>query len=187
MASLNGACQSQNARTIFCTLAQLPQDFQCRITPDAVREGFLRVAELTGLQGRWQIISKNPYVIADTGHTEDAWRHLTPQLEQLAKQSAHPKSALHIVFGACNDKDIAHILPLLPKEATYYWAQASVHRALPADSLKESAAQLDLQGCAYSNVVEAYTEALRHVPETGIVFVGGSSFVVADFLTFLSQ
>lgn len=187
VASLNGACQPQNARTIFCTLAQLPQDFQYRITPDTVREGFLRVAELTGLQGRWQIISRNPYVIADTGHNEDAWRHLTPQLEQLAKQSAHPKSALHIVFGACNDKDIAHILPLLPKEVTYYWAQASVHRALPSNSLKESAAQLGLQGCAYSNVVEAYAEALRHVPETGIVFVGGSSFVVADFLSYLSQ
>lgn len=187
VASLNGACQSQNARTIFCTLAQLPQDFQCRITPDAVREGFLRVAELTGLQGRWQIISKNPYVIADTGHNEDAWRHLTPQLEQLAKQSAHPKSALHIVFGACNDKDIAHILPLLPKEATYYWTQASVKRALPAEVLKRSATQFNLHGEAYANLSEAYVAALQNVPKDGTVFIGGSSFVVADFLTYLLQ
>lgn len=182
-ASLNGACQSQNARTIFCTLAELPQEMQERVTPEVVRTGFLRVAELTGLQGRWQIIREAPRVIADTGHNEDAWRHLTPQLESLAANSSVPTSALHIVFGVCTDKDVAHILPLLPQKATYYWTQASVARALPAEKLKTIAEQSGLQGDAFSSVSDAYAAALLRVPKDGTLFIGGSSFVVADFLS----
>ena len=181
--SLNGACQSQNARTIFCALTQLPQEMQERITPENVRNGFLHVAEITGLQGRWQIISKAPRVIADTGHNEDAWRYLTPQLESLAANSSDPTSALHIIFGVCTDKDVAHILPLLPKNATYYWTQASVARALPAEKLKTIAEQSGLQGDAFSSVSDAYAAALLRVPKYGTLFIGGSSFVVADFLS----
>ena len=182
-ASLNGACQSQNARTIFCALTQLPQEMQERITPENVRNGFLHVAEITGLQGRWQIINKAPRVIADTGHNEDAWRYLTPQLESLAANSSEPTSALHIMFGVCTDKDVAHILPLLPKNATYYWTQASVARALPAEKLKTIAEQSGLQGNVFSSVSEAYATAMLRVPKDGTLFIGGSSFVVADFLS----
>ena len=110
---------------------------QERITPENVRNGFLRVAEITGLQGRWQIVNEAPRVIADTGHNEDAWRYLTPQLESLAANSSEPTSALHIMFGVCTDKDVAHILPLLPKNATYYWTQASVARAFQLKNSKQ--------------------------------------------------
>ena len=182
-AGLNGACQSQNARTIFCALALLPQEMQERIKPENVRNGFLHVAEITGLQGRWQVISEAPRVIADTGHNEDAWRYLTPQLELLSAKTSRTSTSLHIVFGVCTDKDVAHILPLLPKNATYYWTQASAARALPAEKLKVIAEQSGLQGDAFSSVSEAYATALQNVPENGTLFIGGSSFVVADFLS----
>lgn len=175
---LGGACQSKNAATILTAIEQLTQ-FDLR--PEHIHEGFAHLSELTGLQGRWQVIEQQPFVVCDTGHNLDAWQWLAPQLESLAC------SQLHIVFGASADKDVQHILKLLPPKARLYFTQASVARALPLDTLMEQSLQLGLTALPYPNVAEAYQAARSAAQANDAIFVGGSSFVVADFLSFLAQ
>lgn len=178
---LGGACQVKNTATILSAIAHLPQDIRRRITPEVVARGFTEVNELTGLMGRWQVLDTAPLVVCDTGHNVDAWHYLAPQLEAL------PCRHLHIVFGACADKDVSHILQLLPSQAHYYFAKASVERALPADVLQRKAAQYGLSGESYATVEEAYLTARSLLSTEDALFIGGSSFVVADFLAFLEK
>ena len=179
--ALGGACQVKNTATILSAIAHLPQDIRRRITPEVVARGFAEVNELTGLMGRWQVLDTAPLVVCDTGHNVDAWHYLAPQLEAL------PCHHLHIVFGACADKDVSHILQLLPSKAHYYFAKASVERALPADVLQKKAAQYGLSGESYATVEEAYLTARSLLSTEDALFIGGSSFVVADFLAFLEK
>ena len=171
----------KNTATILSAIAHLPQDIRRRITPEVVARGFAEVNELTGLMGRWQVLDTAPLVVCDTGHNVDAWHYLAPQLEAL------PCHHLHIVFGACADKDVSHILQLLPSKAHYYFAKASVERALPADVLQKKAAQYGLSGESYATVEEAYLTARSLLSTEDALFIGGSSFVVADFLAFLEK
>lgn len=181
---LRGDCQRQNARTILTVLRYLPRELQASLSASAVREGFSRVNALTGLQGRWQILCEQPRIIADTGHNEDAWRYLTPQLLQEQQKLG---GSLRIVFGACSDKDVRHILGRLPQSAVYYWTQAETARALRADLLAKQAQSLQLEGSSYVNVRASYDAAVQDATDNDVIFVGGSSFVVADLLKALTD
>lgn len=174
--SLNGACQDQNARTVLAGLRVLPKRYQRLLSPAIVQRGFAEVIQLTGLRGRWEILSQQPLTICDTGHNLDAWRYLAPQLDALPKR-------LHIVFGASGDKDVRHILDLLPRRAHYYFTQASVQRALPVDQLAAQSAAAGLQGTIYPDVAAAIAAAQTAALPEDAIFIGGSSFVVADALT----
>lgn len=173
---LTGDCQPHNALTIMHSLLQLRQ-LGFNIPDSSVAEGFSNVTSLTGLMGRWMRLAENPTVIADTGHNEGGWRHLAPRLTEIASCTR-----LRMVIGFVNDKDINHILCLMPKDAEYFFTQASVPRALPSLSLMERAQQEGLKGNAYPSVAEAIEAAKDGAEPDSVIFVGGSTFVVADAL-----
>lgn len=173
---LGGACQRKNAATVLSAVAHLPISLRERIDRAAVVRGFAEVCELTGLRGRWQVVERAPMVVCDTGHNVDAWRYLSRQLAALRAER------LHMVVGVCGDKDVGEILRCFPADGVYYFTQASVMRALPAAELCAVAGRLGLRGEAHATVGEAYAAARAAAGRDDVVFVGGSSFVVADFL-----
>ena len=126
--------------------------------------------------GRWQQLSTTPRLICDTGHNIGGFQYIVPQI------LAQPCKQLRIVFGMVNDKDINAVLSLMPKHATYYFAQASVARALPSPELQALAAKHDLHGSTYPTVAEATHAALTEANGDDFIYVGGSSFIVADLL-----
>ncbi len=146
----------------------------------SIRNGFAHVSELTGLVGRWQKIQQQPLVICDTGHNVGGWQYLAPQI------AAQPCKQLRIVFGMVDDKDIDTVMALLPKQAVYYWTQASTHRAIPVGTVCQKGLSHGLQGSCYSSVSDAYRHALQEADTADFIFVGGSSYVVADLLASLS-
>lgn len=175
-AELQGYCQEKNVNTLLHTINTL-QSIGYTINEEAIREGFSHVCQLTGLMGRWQQLSNTPRLVCDTGHNVGGFRYLVPQL------LAQPCKQLRIVFGMVDDKDIDGILSLLPKDASYYFTQASVARALRADKLQSLAAQYGLIGTCYPTVAEAVGAARDEADADDFVYVGGSSFVVADLLS----
>lgn len=177
---LMGECQKKNTRTLLSALRHLPDDVRKRLTPSVVKKGFASVTEMTGLTGRWQVLSEHPRIIADTGHNLDAWRYLSAQLKSFP-------ATLHIVFGACEDKDIEGILGQLPQKATYYFTQAGVKRALPAPILAERAKLHGLLGRDFPDVPSAVQAARQAASPDDTIFIGGSSFVVADWLSHLQR
>ncbi len=176
---LTGDCQVANANTVLHAVRQLRHG-GLHISDNNVREGFQGVTQLTGLRGRWECLRANgPTIVCDTGHNVDAWHYLSEQirLQQCATQ--------RIVFGMVDDKDLNGVLALLPREAVYYFCQASTHRAIPVEKI--AAAAHGLQGTTYPNVAQAYQAAVTDARPDDFVFVGGSSYVVADLLTFLKK
>ena len=173
--ALRGYCQEKNVNTLLHAIGEL-QRIGYTISEEAVREGFARVCELTGLMGRWQQLSTTPRLICDTGHNIGGFQYIVPQI------LAQPCKQLRIVFGMVNDKDINAVLALMPKHATYYFAQASVARALDSESLQALAAQHGLYGTTYPTVKEATRTALAEADKEDFIYVGGSSFIVADLL-----
>lgn len=173
-ADLCGDCQPRNMATVIAALAHLPAG------PRAVRGGLGRVAVSTGLMGRWMTVRDNPHVICDTGHNIGAWQYLAPRLASIPGHK-------EILLGFVNDKDVTSILALVStiKDATLRWVTASVARALPASELAEKAREQGLYGEAYSDVASAYEAALASGAPT--IFVGGSTFVVADLLAILQS
>lgn len=135
-----------------------------------------RVQSLTGLMGRWQCISKSPLTIADTAHNRDGVIQVLNQLQLL-----NPTS-VHMVFGMVRDKSAEPVLSLLPKAYKYYFVCPDLPRGLPAKELAQSAADFNLKGKAYESVWEGYIAARNHAADTDIIYIGGSTFVVADFL-----
>lgn len=127
--------------------------------------------------GRWQKVAEEPLVICDTGHNVAGWLYLS---EQIKKQ---PCRKLHIVFGMVDDKDVQTVMGLLPKDATYYWTQAETKRAIPVDKIAEYGRGKQLSGKTYATVKEAYNAARENAQKDDFIFVGGSSYVVADFLS----
>ncbi len=146
------------------------------INEDDIQKGLSNVVKLTGLFGRWQIVSEKPLVICDAGHNEDGIK------EVLHNLSLYQYKQLHFVLGVVNDKDISSILNLLPKEAVYYFTKASVPRALPETELKLKAEEIGLKGDSYSTVKEALHSAKEKAKANDLIFIGGSTFVVADVL-----
>lgn len=176
---LKGSYQERNKKTILTALHILRQ--KLAISDEAIREGFAHVCELTGLRGRWEKLNDAPLTICDTGHNLAGWSYLTPQINSVKAETKH------IVFGMVDDKDVVHVLQLLKEKlenrVKYYWTQPSTKRAIPVEKLSELALKLDLHGNTYHSVKEAYNAALENAEKGDFVFVGGSSYVVADLLS----
>ena len=141
-----------------------------------IKAALKNVTELTGLQGRWQLIQDNPKIIADTGHNEDGIKQVIENLKQVQFQH------LHFVFGAVNDKDISKILQFLPKDAHYYFVKANIPRALDENELMQMALKLKLKGKAYETVELGLKAAKKAAKKNDLILIGGSTFVVADAL-----
>ena len=177
--TLTGDCQRENANTVLHAV-QMLREKEWTITDEAVREGFGHVCELTGLRGRWEYLRRSdPVIVCDTGHNVEAWQWLS---EQLKRQSCH---AMHIVFGMVDDKDMEGVMHLLPQKADYYFTQASTHRAIPVERVACVAKKHALSGATYNTVSAAYQAALSQAGTDDFIFIGGSSYVVADLLTAL--
>ncbi len=172
---LTGAYQKENQQTVLRSIAVL-QKMGWKIPQRAIEKGLLQVIPNTGLNGRWQIIGENPKIICDTGHNKEG---LSIVLTQLQKESY---TQLHIVLGVVADKKLDDILPLFPKEATYYFAKAVVPRGLPADQLAAQARLQGLKGKVFSSVQEAFTAAKTSASPKDLIFVGGSTFTVAEVI-----
>ncbi|WP_114781554.1 bifunctional folylpolyglutamate synthase/dihydrofolate synthase [Botryobacter ruber] len=170
---LAGIYQQFNLPGVLQTITVL-QEQGFAIPEAAIRKGLSHTKQLTGLKGRWQVLGQEPLIVCDTGHNEDGIRQIVAQL-----QSLHPQQ-VHMVFGAVNDKDISSILQLLPKSYTYYFCQASLPRALPVSDLKEKAEAAGLHGEAYPTVGEAIRAAKANAAPDEVIFIGGSTFVVAE-------
>lgn len=146
------------------------------IEPEIIVSSLKQVQKLTGLKGRWQVLSQKPLVIADTGHNIDGIKEV---LENLKRYSF---KKLHIVLGVVNDKDVAGILKLFPKDAEYYFCKASIPRALDEKELAIKAQKLGLSGKTYATVTEAMAKAKKSARVNDLIFVGGSTFTVADVI-----
>ncbi|MCU0432260.1 MAG: bifunctional folylpolyglutamate synthase/dihydrofolate synthase [Bacteroidia bacterium] len=171
--ALPGLYQQKNMVTVLCALDSLrTQGF--RIPETAVRKGFAKVTSLTGLQGRWQVIGHKPLTIADTGHNEAGIKEVLRQIK------ATPHAQLHIVFGMVNDKDVNKVLKLLPQKAVYYFCAARLPRALAARELQSAAREFGLHGKVYRSVKQAVSAARKAANAHDLVYVGGSTFVVAE-------
>ena len=176
---LGGIYQKKNVNTVLNAIPYIINVFD-KVTHKTIQAGFSHVKENTGLMGRWQKVKENPLVICDTGHNIGGFKYITKQIAQ------QPCRHLRIVLGMVNDKDINGVLSLLPKTAIYYFSQASVARALPCDIIKELAAKHALQGESYPTVADAYMQALSDSSPKDFIYVGGSTFVVADLLRFIN-
>jgi len=146
------------------------------ISEDSIIHGYRHMIRQTGLQGRWQLISRRPKTICDVGHNEGGIRYILKQLN--TEKFDH----LHWVFGMVNDKDADTILALLPKNATFYFCKANIPRGLDVDELRNKALNYGLKGGKYSSVLEAYHAAKEAAGADDLVFVGGSTFIVAEVL-----
>lgn len=172
---LIGDYQIKNTATVLTALHKLNQ-IGLKFRKEDVLNGFVNVNKLTGLMGRWSTLSTSPHVICDTGHNIGGWQYISKQLASLSGQK-------HIVLGFVSDKDISEILDLLDSKYHYYFTNANIPRALPANVLAEMAQAKGLIGNSYSSVKEAYNVALTNAQPEDIIFIGGSTFVVADLLS----
>lgn len=172
---LKGPAQDKNARTVL-TAVEVLLETGYNIPKEAVYRGFNGVTGITGLMGRWQQLQSSPKIICDIAHNAHGLRYIAAQL------LAENYDRLHLVFGMANDKDVNSVLALMPKNARYYFTRASVERALDEKILKEHAATYGLKGSTFASVSEAIHAAKENAGEDDLIFIGGSSFVVADAL-----
>ena len=175
---LGGLCQIKNTNTLLSAIRIL-QDSGYNINDAHVREGFAHVCSLTGLMGRWQKILETPVAFCDTGHNKAGIQYI---VEQLSRQTYRQ---LHIVMGMVNDKDISGVLAMLPKDAIYYFTKASVSRALNENEVKRLAGEAGLEGNTYPSVKDAFEAAQASAHPDDFIFIGGSTFIVADLLSIL--
>ena len=177
---LCGMYQLKNIATTLTAIEQLNQS-GFEITETALRDGLENVCEITGLKGRWQVLQQNPMIVADTGHNADGIKYVVKQL------NIQTYSKLRIVFGMVNDKDSSTVLALLPKNAVYYFTQATIERALPADLLLQKAQSTGLNGGAYLSVEEAVKSAIIESNLDDFIFIGGSNFIVGEALNYFKK
>jgi dihydrofolate synthase/folylpolyglutamate synthase len=185
MGDLGGIYQQKNLNTVFFALNAIARKgFLCECKDEVNKEkcltellqGIAHVKDNTGLMGRWQVIQNAPKVVCDTGHNVGGWQYISAQLSSVNCQS------MHIIFGMVDDKDINGVLDLLPKNAQYYFTKANNHRALSETVLSDLASKHGLVGETYPSVYEAYNAAKAIASHSDFIFVGGSSYVVGDFL-----
>ena len=169
---LMGNYQQKNLTTVMCTLDLLRDKFN--FSEDDIRGGIAKVVNNTHLMGRWQILGKEPLIIADTGHNVAG---ITEVVQQLAEMNYE---RLHFVLGMVNDKDIDSVLQLLPHGAEYYFCKADIPRGLDANILAQKAFDMGLRGQVYESVSHAYRSAVNNAHFDDIVFIGGSNFTVAE-------
>jgi len=172
---LIGSYQKMNQKTVLTTLKMLKQK-GWEISEKDIKKGLKQVVENTGLQGRWQILKKAPKVICDTAHNREG---LALTMKQLAVEGY---KKLHMVLGVVSDKDLGKVLPLFPKKATYYFCEPKIPRAMPVVQLQREAEEYNLFGEPFLSVKSAYQSALKNAEKEDVVYVGGSTFVVAEVL-----
>lgn len=171
---LKGNYQNQNKQTVVATCHLLQQHFN--LSELHITNGIAKVVKNTGLKGRWQVIQEKPKVICDTAHNSQGLALVMQQVKQ------EHYDTLHIVLGVVNDKDLASILPLFPKEAIYYFCKPAIERGLDASLLQTTAATYGLIGKTYASVKSAKKAALRKSSPTDFIYIGGSTFVVAEVI-----
>lgn len=172
---LLGACQQENTDTVCEAIEQL-RLLGWDVSEASLKLGLLRVVENTSLRGRWEQISSSPMVICDTGHNPHAMRSIVKQLNKMSYNK------LWMVIGMVGDKDVSAILELLPKDANYIFCQPHIPRALSVNDLFNKAAQYSLKGQKIQNPLDALVEARKQAQQNDLIFVGGSTFVVAEIL-----
>lgn len=172
---LLGSYQVKNIMGVLNTIEILKQKGFI-IEEDDITTALKQVQKITGLQGRWQVLQDKPLVIADTGHNEDGIKEVLENLKRYTFKT------LHFVLGVVNDKDISKILKLLPKDATYYFCKASIPRALDENELSIQAKKIGLSGKSFKTVPEALASAKKQAKVNDLIFIGGSTFTVADIL-----
>lgn len=172
---LKGLYQSKNINTAVKAIHELKK-LGWTISPSNIKKGLNSVIENTGLLGRWQQLGENPKIICDTGHNEAGMTYIVKQLNQ------ESYNKLHIVFGVVNDKTIGNVLEMLPKDACYYFCEANIPRALSVDELYNQAKAKGLSGIKIKEVKAALAEAKNRSTKDDLIFVGGSTFVVAEVL-----
>lgn len=170
---LKGLYQRKNIPTVIETILHLREQ-GIKITDQAVHEGIANTIRYTGLLGRWQELSRTPYTVCDTGHNIDGLTEIVAQLKTCKYER------LHFVMGMVNDKDVDSVLHILPKDAIYYFCKASIPRAMDEHLLAEKAAGNDLCGKTYPTVAEAYAAAKEAANRNDMIYIGGSTFVVAE-------
>jgi dihydrofolate synthase/folylpolyglutamate synthase len=171
---LLGDYQTHNKKAVVQTLKILNEQTDFKVSAENIKSGLLHVVKNTGLLGRWQQLGENPKVICDTAHNKNG---LEIVLNQIQKETFNH---LHIVLGVVNDKELDEVLPLFPQNATYYFCKPNIPRGLEASLLQEKALQFSLIGNTYNSVIEAYTTAKKNAVEDDFIYIGGSTFVVAE-------
>lgn len=173
---LFGNYQVQNVKTVMQTIKVLQEQNDFNITDAHLKAGLLNVIANTSLQGRWQQLQSNPKVICDAAHNSHGLKRVLNQIETESFKS------VHFVLGFVNDKDLDEILPLFPVDANYYFSKPNILRGLDAKSLQEKAKTFNLNGNVYSSIPIAYQEALKNATPQDFIYIGGSTFVVAEIL-----
>ncbi|GAB3717091.1 bifunctional folylpolyglutamate synthase/dihydrofolate synthase [Flavobacterium koreense] len=173
---LLGDYQIQNKKTVLQTIKVLQSQNEFKISEENIKNGFQKVIKNTGLQGRWQQLKENPKVICDTAHNSHGLKIVLNQIQNEKFEQ------LHIVLGVVNDKDLNEILPLFPKNAKYYFCKPNIPRGLNAEILQKKAADFQLNGKVYNSISNAYQEALKSSTKKDFIYIGGSTFVVAEVL-----
>ena len=174
--ALLGDYQIQNKKTVLQTLKVLQDKKLLSVSETDIKNGFLNVIKNTGLQGRWQQLGENPTVICDTAHNAHGLKIVINQLKK------EKYDQLHIVLGLVNDKNLTEILPLFPENAIYYFCKPDISRGLDQLILKEKAAEFNLVGQTYISVSNAYQAAKENAGNNDFIYIGGSTFVVAEIL-----
>ncbi|WP_034924636.1 bifunctional folylpolyglutamate synthase/dihydrofolate synthase [Gillisia sp. CAL575] len=173
---LKGDYQQNNTRTAYVAArVLLLKGF--KISSENIERGLNSVIKNTGLQGRWQQLHEKPKVVCDTAHNKEGLTYVTAQLRK------ETYTQLHIVLGFVSDKKLDDVLPIFPKDAIYYFCKPNIPRGLDEKILLQEASQFHLNGKIYSSVKEAYKVAINNANEDDLIFIGGSTFVVADVLT----
>jgi len=170
---LLGDYQLKNVKTAVQAINVL-QLTNFKVTKAAIVKGLKHVVENTGLKGRWQVLQKNPKVVCDTAHNREGLQIVMKQLER------EHFLKLHFVLGLVNDKDLQSILSLLPKKAKYYFCKPNIPRGLGAKELEQEAIRQGLEGAVYTSVANAYNQALKNADPGDLIYIGGSTFVVAE-------
>jgi len=170
--SLKANYQKENINTSISALKILGW----KICEEDIIKGLDNIAINTGIRGRWEQLKNEPLTICDTCHNKDGISNIIRQIEKINYKK------LHFVFGSVNDKDLDEILRILPKDATYYFCHAQINRALSSDILKKQAFNYKLKGNSFTTVSEAYKTALKYAEKEDLIFIGGSTFVVAEIL-----
>jgi len=172
--NLGGDYQSRNIQALFQVFSVI--NAMLSVEDNNIMDGIRRVKANTRLMGRWHIIGRRPLVICDTGHNKEGLEFVMGQIERIGKKK------LHIVLGFVNDKDRDEVLPLFPISADYYFTRASVPRALDEKVLMADAARWNLKGTSYPDVKSALGSAMSRASDDDLIFIGGSTFIVADAL-----
>lgn len=173
---LSGLYQEKNIKTVLAAIGIINTTTSYKINSRHLKSGLMNVKKNTGLMGRWQIIQNKPLLIYDTGHNEAGIKEVVKNI----KNTAHKN--LHFVIGMVNDKEINHVLKLLPKKAHYYFCKATIPRALDETILYQEATKENLKGECFTDVKSALKSALKNAEKNDLIFVGGSTFIVADAL-----